>query len=344
MESLQGKFFSVRWAQRGKSVLFPSAALIFSLLYAHVNIWPAGKRKQDIVILNLLLRSLRKTSDYHLIYNLQLTVMSTFNSKHHGSKCNANKYSEINNVQLQYGKTLAAAAGVKRGHKVLDMGCGTGELTSFLAQKVGEESQVVGVDPDLERIKFAIQKHSENITFKHGDSSSQFPHFNEQYYDIHFSNFVFQWLTPEEKEIFVQTAFKCLKPGGKIAIQSHEDDAEIVKEAKNLFPKDTLSVTCDVKNTKEKEPFQYFVKKSETEKLLQKSGFVILASEYYQRSYTFCCADEFLAFVFASDYYDKTKVSFIKKKEFMNKFVHNDGTLTLFVPSVYQIVARKIAD
>jgi hypothetical protein len=122
-------------------------------------------------------------------------------------------------------------------------------------------------------------------------------------------------------------------------------DSRVNRETWQLW--DTLSeelVPCDVKNAKEKVPFQYFVKKSVTEKLLQKSGFVILASEYYQRSYTFCRADEFLAFVFASDYYDKTKVSFIKKKEFMNKFVNDDGTLTLFVPSVYQIVARKIAD
>ncbi|CAB4034132.1 Hypothetical predicted protein [Paramuricea clavata] len=73
------------------------------------------------------------------------------------------------------------------------MGCGTGEVTAFLAEMVGKQTQVVGVDPDIERIKVAVQQRSgghENITFVHGDSSSTFPHFNEQYYDVHFGTLV----------------------------------------------------------------------------------------------------------------------------------------------------------
>ena len=144
-------------------------------------------------------------------------------SKQRDCKHNAGMYSEINDFQVQYGKCLAQTAGVKLGDKILDMGCGTGELTAFLAMKSGEDSEVVGVDPDLERINVAIQKHSSdhfNITFKHGDSSSQFPHYDEQYYDILFSNFVYQWLNTQEKIQFIHAAFKNLKPGGKIAIQS----------------------------------------------------------------------------------------------------------------------------
>lgn len=122
--------------------------------------------------------------------------MSHTLSEDHGSKCNAELYSEMNlYIQLHYGKRLALLARIKRGDIVLDMGCGTGELTSFLPETVGKESQVVGIDPDMGRIRVAIYKHSgihENIIFKHGDSSSRFPHFDEQYYDIHFSNFVFQ--------------------------------------------------------------------------------------------------------------------------------------------------------
>ena len=63
----------------------------------------------------------------------------------------------MNDVQLQYGKNLALTAAIKHGDKVLDMGCGTGELTSFLAEKVGIDGQVIGVDPDQHRIKVAIQ-------------------------------------------------------------------------------------------------------------------------------------------------------------------------------------------
>ena len=39
------------------------------------------------------------------------------------------------------------------------MGSETGEMTSIIADQVGEEGQVIGVDPDQERIKVAAQKH-----------------------------------------------------------------------------------------------------------------------------------------------------------------------------------------
>ena len=108
------------------------------------------------------------------------------------------------------------------------MGCGTGELTSFLAAKVGKDGQVVGVDPDLQRIKVAVHKHlgaHKNIKFVHGESSSQFPH----------KNFVFQWLQPEEKKVFVDTAFRCLKPGGILAIQSHASYPDVIRLATKYF-------------------------------------------------------------------------------------------------------------
>ena len=215
-------------------------------------------------------------------------------SKQRGCKHNAEMYSELNDLQLQYGKCLAQTAGVKLGDKILDMGCGTGELTAFLAMKIGKDSEVVGVDPDLARINVAIQKHSDvhdNITFKHGDSSSQFPHCDEQYYDIHFSNFVFQWLNTQEKIRFIHAAFKNLKSGGKIAIQSYEEDADIVNEAAALFLNDTT-------NVKEKVPV-YFMKKSMTESLLTEAGFVILTSEYFDTCYTFPTAEAFPSLAFS---------------------------------------------
>ncbi|XP_028415052.1 phosphomethylethanolamine N-methyltransferase-like [Dendronephthya gigantea] len=252
---------------------------------------------------------------------------------------NAIQYSVINDLQIQYGKSFALSAKIQSGDKVLDMGCGTGELTSFLAETTGiKEGLVVGVDPDVERIKVAIQKHSgtqESIVFQPGDSSSQFPHFNEQYYDIHFSNFVFQWLNDEEKQIFAQTAFKCLRPGGKIAIQSQEDDADIVKKAVDLFFEDKEKANPQVP--------VYYVKKSDAEALLRKSGFVVVTSEYYQRSYTFPSADEFFSFFCASDYYDATSISSINKTKFFDQIVNPDKTVTVFAPNVYQIIAEKMS-
>ena len=40
----------------------------------------------------------------------------------------------------------------KAGDVILDLGCGTGELSACLAELVGPEGKIIGVDPDKERI------------------------------------------------------------------------------------------------------------------------------------------------------------------------------------------------
>ncbi|CAB4037569.1 Hypothetical predicted protein, partial [Paramuricea clavata] len=187
----------------------------------------------------------------------------------------AKKYSEINELQVQWSKELAGSAGIKPGDRVLDMGCGTGELTSYLANLVGKDGEVVAVDPDFERIKVACEKHPlENIIFENGESS--------------------------KKKIFVQTAFNCLKPGGMIAIQSHDKEPEIVKEfTKQLVPN----------NIENNQPTVHLLEKADAEELLRNSGFVILSSKYSFMAHKFQNIAEFSSWVYASDYWDVSKLS-----------------------------------
>ncbi|XP_046856008.1 uncharacterized methyltransferase C70.08c-like [Xenia sp. Carnegie-2017] len=169
----------------------------------------------------------------------------------------AESYSKYNNFQLQQGKKFAAKVGVKQDDKILDMGCGTGELTLCIGEIVGEKGRVVGVDPDIGRIHYAIQhnyKVNKNISFQNGDSSSEFVQRNKSFYDIHFSNFSFQWLTLDEKKMFLQTAFECLKPNGTIALQSHEAYPEIALYVESLISKRQNAL----KNINDKKPIQFF--------------------------------------------------------------------------------------
>ena len=152
----------------------------------------------------------------------------------------AMKYSQLNDHQIKVGKDFISNLSLKHGDRlhVLDMGCGTGELTAVIAETLGDNSEIIGVDPILERISVARNKHSrDNLSFIHGDSSSEFPGYNEACYDLHFSNFVIQWLDPREKEIFLRTAFKILKPGGTLAILSVEG-SEILAAALELLRND----------------------------------------------------------------------------------------------------------
>ena len=44
---------------------------------------------------------------------------------------------------------------IAEGSIVLDLGCGTGYLSSVLAERVGPSGHVIAVDPDRERIRVA---------------------------------------------------------------------------------------------------------------------------------------------------------------------------------------------
>ena len=52
----------------------------------------------------------------------------------------------------QWGPLVAAAAGVTPGQTVLDVACGTGALTMAVADAVGLNGRVVGLDPNPEML------------------------------------------------------------------------------------------------------------------------------------------------------------------------------------------------
>ena len=104
------------------------------------------------------------------------------------------------------------------GDAILDLGCGTGELSAHLADLVGPQGKVVGVDPDKERLLLAQQSFGElkNLSFVEG-SASNFPGIGSESYDIIFSNHVIHWI-PDKQEVF-RNMFASLRSGGKLAAQ-----------------------------------------------------------------------------------------------------------------------------
>ena len=75
------------------------------------------------------------------------------------------------------------------GDAILDLGCGTGELSAYLADLVGPEGKVVGVDPDKKRLLLAQQSHGDvkNLSFVEGRASN-FQGIGSESYNIIFSN------------------------------------------------------------------------------------------------------------------------------------------------------------
>ena len=109
----------------------------------------------------------------------------------------------------------------KAGDVILDLGCGTGELSACLAELVGPEGKVIGVDPDKERILLAQEsdKQVKNLSFAEG-SASILPQAGLGPFDIIFSSFALHFMK-NKKQVF-NNMFNSLKAGGKITI-SYQD-------------------------------------------------------------------------------------------------------------------------
>ena len=124
----------------------------------------------------------------------------------------ANRYDKLSAHQREVGQELITVSNVKRGDKILDLGCGTGYFAAVLSELVGLEGKVVAVDPDAGRIRIAKEKYARaNIEYLVA-SDQTFP---EDGYDLVFSNHVLPWI--KDKETLFKRIFEKLHPGGRFA-------------------------------------------------------------------------------------------------------------------------------
>ena len=139
-------------------------------------------------------------------------------------------------VQRREGLEFIKEISPKPGDTILDLGCGTGELTVYLAELVGPTGKVIGVDPDCARIKLAQEsyQHIENLSFVEG-CGDKFPDMELGKYDLIFSNYVLHWIS--NKEQVLNIAFRSVRPNGKIAFQfARRISSQFEKVVMNLFP------------------------------------------------------------------------------------------------------------
>lgn len=117
-----------------------------------------------------------------------------------------------------------------QGCKVVDLGCGTGNYTYRIAERVGTTGRVIGVDPNPERIEIASQKWvKENLTFMVGDGE----HYPEDQYDLVFSHHALHWV--EDKRPTFKKAYKNLRPGGQFAFVAGRGRSAIGDEMSALM-------------------------------------------------------------------------------------------------------------
>ena len=113
---------------------------------------------------------------------------------------------------------LVDQAHIEPGHRVLDLGCGTGTL-AILVKRISPQSEVVGLDGDpkiLEIARGKAERARVRIPFDLGMAFElAYP---DNAFDHVLSSFVFHHLTTENRARTLKEAFRVLRSGGKLNI------------------------------------------------------------------------------------------------------------------------------
>ncbi len=109
--------------------------------------------------------------------------------------------------------------GIRKGHRVLDLAGGTGDLAEKISRLVGTQGEVILADINNSMLKVARDRLLdrgifENLTIMQADAE-QLP-FTENYFDRIIIGFGLRNVTHKEKAL--QSMFRVLKPGGRLLV------------------------------------------------------------------------------------------------------------------------------
>ena len=109
-----------------------------------------------------------------------------------------------------FGEDLLGLLGPKSNERILDLGCGTGQLTQRISKMAGE---VVGLDNPTEMIELARRKFPD-LNFVLADAST----FDlDSQFDAIFSNAALHWIL--DYRSCIQRMYENLKTGGRLVLE-----------------------------------------------------------------------------------------------------------------------------
>lgn len=120
---------------------------------------------------------------------------------------------------------LAAMVEAAPAMRVIDLGCGSGELTAWLHARLGAAA-THGVDASEAMLERARGQSASGLTFEVGDiGRMESEPWGVRQYDLVFSNAALQWL-PDHETLFPRLR-RLVAQGGQIAVQMPANEGHI---------------------------------------------------------------------------------------------------------------------
>ena len=107
-------------------------------------------------------------------------------------------------------------AGIKKGERVLDVGCGTGTLTIAARRQAGPTGEVHGIDPSAEMIAVASEKAAKaGVDAQFQTAVMEKLPFPDGHFDLVLSSLMLHHLPADVKRAGFAEVNRVLKPGGR---------------------------------------------------------------------------------------------------------------------------------
>lgn len=182
---------------------------------------------------------------------------------------NAELYDTKHKFVSEYGNSLIGLLSPQPSENILDLGCGTGDLS----YKIGESgAHIVGIDQSENMIRQASSKYPD-IAFD-VQNAAKLPYTNQ--FDAVFSNAVLHWI--KEPGAALEGVFRSLKQGGRFVAEfGGKGNVELI----------TSSLIQQITETGfEFSPEQfpwYYPSIGEYTALMEKSGFYVTFAMHFDR-------------------------------------------------------------
>jgi trans-aconitate methyltransferase len=182
---------------------------------------------------------------------------------------NAELYEDKHSFVWQYGSDLITILSPQSGERILDLGCGTGQLTNQIAQ-LGAE--VIGIDRDASMIEQAKANYPQ-LNFQVADGTNF--SFTESF-DAVFSNAALHWIKPPEAVI--RCIWQVLKPGGRLIAEfgGKGNVEQIIQAIKTVVQEQDYQLQTEFS------PW-YFPGIAEYATLLEHQGFIVTDASLFER-------------------------------------------------------------